>query len=282
MPERRLYHPRAALDTLARRLLAHRLNLKLIRDRWDDLVRCAASLRDGTVTASLLIGRLQAASSKLPLTRALQEYGRLVKTRFVLGYLADETERRAIGRQLNKAEALHALHDRLFHGHHGTIRLHMLERQSTQAHCLHLVANAVIYWNTIYTQLALDDLPGQPADDELAGLSPTQFEHVNPLGTYTFNVEPLDHEDLLPRAGLLSFFFAWSNGGKAGIPPTGGPTRCSLRKTSQGSRGLRRPPGSLWRRPFWRSGSPQLSRPRGRRPTRSRSRSRSLGSTSTR
>ena len=48
--------------------------------------------------------------------------------------------------------------------HHGTVRLHTLERQSTQAHCLHLVANAVVYWNTIYTQLALDDLSRVPAD----------------------------------------------------------------------------------------------------------------------
>ncbi|MCA1679497.1 MAG: transposase [Actinobacteria bacterium] len=41
---------------------------------------------------------------------ALQEYGQLAKTRFVLGYLVDETERRAIGRQQNKGESLHALH----------------------------------------------------------------------------------------------------------------------------------------------------------------------------
>ena len=152
-------------------------------------MRCAASLRDGTVTASLLVGRLQAAGHKLPLTRALREYGRLVKTRFLLGYLADETERRAISRQHNKAESLHALHEWLFHGHHGTVRLHTLECQSVQAHCLHLVANAVVYWNTIYTQLALDDLPTLPGDDELAGLTPTLFEHINPLGTYTFNTD---------------------------------------------------------------------------------------------
>jgi TnpA family transposase len=187
LPERRLYRPGPTLDTPAGRLLAHPLNLDLIRDCWDELVRCAASLRHGTVTASLLISRLQAAGAKLPLTRALQEYGRLIKTRFVLGYLADETERRAIGRQLNKAESLHALHDWLFHGRHGTVRLHTLERQSTQAHCLHLVSNAVIYWNTIYTQLALDDLQHEPAGDELGGLTPTIFEHVNALGTYDFD-----------------------------------------------------------------------------------------------
>lgn len=189
LPDRRLYRLGPAGATPAAQLLAHPLNLDVIRDSWDDLVRCAASLRAGTVTASLLVARLQAAGGKLPLTRALQEYGRLVKTRFVLGYLADETERRAIGRQQNKGESLHALHDRTFHGNHGTIRLHTLERQSTQAHCLHLVANAIVYWNTIYTQRALDELGYEPAGDELAGLTPTLFEHVNPLGTYDFSTD---------------------------------------------------------------------------------------------
>ncbi|MCA1701394.1 MAG: transposase, partial [Actinobacteria bacterium] len=100
---------------------------------------------------------------------------------------ADETERRAIGRQQNKGESLHALHDRIFHGNHGTIRLHTLERQSTQAHCLHLVANAIIYWNTIYTQHALDALPAEPASDERSGLTPALFEHINALGVITFD-----------------------------------------------------------------------------------------------
>ena len=81
----------------------------------------------------------------------------------------------------------YALHDRTFHGNHGTIRLHMLERQSTQAHCLHLVANAIVCWNTIYIQHALDELGYEPAGDEPAGLTPTIFEHVNPLGTYDFS-----------------------------------------------------------------------------------------------
>ena len=99
----------------------------------------------------------------------------------------NETQRRAIARQHSKAESLHALHERLFHGHHGTVRLHTLERQSTQAHCLYLVANAVVYWNTICTQLALDTSHASPPTT--SSLTPTLFEHVNPLGTYTFNTD---------------------------------------------------------------------------------------------
>jgi hypothetical protein len=41
----------------------------------------------------------------------------------------------------------------------------------------------------IYIQLGLDALPGRPADDGLAGLMPTIFEHVDALGIYTFDAD---------------------------------------------------------------------------------------------
>ena len=46
-----------------------------------------------------------------------------------------------------------------------------------------------LYWNAIYTQLALDALPGRSADDELAGPMPTIFERVDAVGIYTFDAE---------------------------------------------------------------------------------------------
>jgi hypothetical protein len=47
----------------------------------------------------------------------------------------------------------------------------------------------IVYWKTIYIQLGLDALPGRPADDGLAGLMPTVFEHVDALGIYTFDAD---------------------------------------------------------------------------------------------
>ncbi len=47
----------------------------------------------------------------------------------------------------------------------------------------------ILYWNAIYTQLALDALPGRSAADELAGLMPTTFERVDALGIYTFDAD---------------------------------------------------------------------------------------------
>ena len=73
------------------------------------MLRVAGSLKLGWVTASLFIGKLQAYPRQNALTRALQEYGRLQKTIFILHYLQSEEFRRRINRKLNKGEAHHAL-----------------------------------------------------------------------------------------------------------------------------------------------------------------------------
>ena len=66
------------------------------------------------------------------LTRALQEYGCLNKTIFILRYLLDEPFQRRIGAQINKGEALHALRSFLFVANEGKIRRRYDEEQLNQ------------------------------------------------------------------------------------------------------------------------------------------------------
>jgi hypothetical protein len=80
-----------------------------MKQGWDDFARVAGSLKRGYVTASLLVSRLQAYPRQGHLTKLLQEYGRLVKTIFILRYLEDAALRHRIRTQLNKGEKLHAL-----------------------------------------------------------------------------------------------------------------------------------------------------------------------------
>jgi TnpA family transposase len=71
---------------------------------------------------------------------ALQDYGRLVKTEYILRQLTRPDERRAVHRQLNKQESVHALHDADFDGNEARIRAQSLGHQSTQAAALAGVA----------------------------------------------------------------------------------------------------------------------------------------------
>ena len=192
LPDRRLYHlPGMPHDTAAGRLLDHPINTQLIAEYWDELLRIAASIKHGHVTASLLVQRLQAHPNRSQLARALQEYGRIIKTRFIVRYHTRPEERKAIRRQLNKHESMHALHDFLFFGNDGKLRLATLDRQSVRAACLHLVANAVVAWNLVAAHHALVQLEaeGKPVPPELQRqFSPTLNAHINKIGK--FHIDP--------------------------------------------------------------------------------------------
>jgi TnpA family transposase len=172
--------------------LKGRINGGRILRHWDDLLRVAGSLKRGWVTASLLIGKLQSYPRKNRLTRALQEYGRLIKTIFILRYLESEDYRRRIQGQLNKGEALHGLREFLLFANKGVLRKKQEEELRNQAGSLNLVTNAVVTWNTVYMAAVIDRLrsEGETANDEdISRLSPARYEHINPYGKYRFEVE---------------------------------------------------------------------------------------------
>lgn len=67
------------LDKLSRQ----RLNVTLIEEHWDDLLRVAGSLKLGTVSALELMRVLQRGKTPSTLSRALQELGRIAKTLYL-------------------------------------------------------------------------------------------------------------------------------------------------------------------------------------------------------
>jgi hypothetical protein len=64
------------------------------------------------------------------------------------------------------------------------------------------VRNAIILWNTIYMDAALDQLRAEGfdvRDADVARLSPLGHEHINMLGRYAFTLpEPVARGELRP------------------------------------------------------------------------------------
>jgi TnpA family transposase len=179
-----------------------KINTKLILDNWDELKRIAGSLKIGWVTASLYISKLQSYPRKNVMTKVLQEYGKLIKTNFILKYYADEELRRAIHTQLNKGEAVNGLRDFLTFANEGIIRKKQLEEQMIQASCITLLSNIVMTWNTVYMNEIIRQLIDEGYsinNDDLSRLSPARFQHINPYGKLEFNVEiELNRKGLRP------------------------------------------------------------------------------------
>jgi len=71
----------------------------------------------------------------------------------------------------------------------------MLEDQTTQAHCHTLVTNACVLWTTQYYQRSIDQHESATSTTVpaavIARMSPGRFEHINPYGTYFFDLETI-------------------------------------------------------------------------------------------
>ena len=177
-----------------------KINVDLILRHWDELLRIAGSLKRGYVTASLLISKLQSPQQKNALTKAIQEYGKLNETIFILKYMQSPEYQKKITVQLNKGEALHALRRDVFIANEGKIRKRHHEDQLNQAACLNLVVNAITVWNTVYMQAAIEELRKEGyeiKEEDVKNLSPARSEHINMYGKYYFNIE-----EGLKRKGL--------------------------------------------------------------------------------
>ena len=193
LPEQRLWRlPGAEAYPHIDRVLAGKLIVPSIAEGWQEMIRMVASIKSGQVRASLIVGKLAAASHRNKLFRGLQELGRLIKTAYLAEYFRNEELRRRVLLGLNKGEALNALARKVFFGGQGEIRDRTYEDQLNAASSLNLLLAAIVVWNTVHLQACLRRLraDGYPVDDaDLRFLSPLMRRHLGIYGQYTFNVQ---------------------------------------------------------------------------------------------
>jgi TnpA family transposase len=155
------------------------------------MVRVAASLKNRTAPANVIVQRLANSPSSDRLAGGLTALGRIVKTIFILRYLSDPELRQRIQLQLNRGEARHELVGRcLFFANRGEFRSGDAEEIMNKASCLSLLSNAVLVWNTLRIAEIVNQLRAAGhavADQDIARVSPLMHGHVIPNGTYRFS-----------------------------------------------------------------------------------------------
>lgn len=186
------------------KLLRGQINTKMIRENYDDVLRLAHSIREGTVSASLIMGKLGSYARQNSLATALREMGRIEKTLFILDYISSESLRRKIQRGLNKGEAMNALARAIFFGKHGEFRERALQDQLQRASALNIIINAISVWNSVYLAKATEYKKeiGQFNDALLSHISPLGWEHINFLGEYNFDSEQVTNLNSLRPLNL--------------------------------------------------------------------------------
>jgi TnpA family transposase len=162
-----------------------------IENHWDEVLRLVASIKLRYATASQIFKRLSSYSLENPLYTALKQFGRIIKSIFILVYYQDLELRQSIQKQLNLVELSNKFSKAVFFDHNSEFKIQETkEEQEIAVLCKQLIQNAIIYWNYCYLTQKLINAPNSEEIQCLMQvmLSGTvmNWAHVNMYGEYDF------------------------------------------------------------------------------------------------
>ena len=171
------------------------VDIKHIADQWDQILRFIATIKLKETSASQLFKRLSSYSKQHPLYRALKQFGRIIKTLFLLKYIDDVGLRQMIEKQLNKLESSNKFGKAVFHGNNQEFQLSTKEEQLIADGCKRLIENAIICWNYLYLSKLISDAESGAQKTNLINTikngSVVVWRHINLQGEYDFSEEKL-------------------------------------------------------------------------------------------
>jgi len=183
-----------------RPILTRPIDWGLVRNQYDQMVRFASALRVGTAEAESILRRFTRSNLQHPTYRALSELGRAVKTVFLCEYLSSLELRREVHEGLNTIESWNSANSFIFYGKGGEVATNRLDDQEVSVLSLHLLQLSLVYVNTLMIQeiLGAPSWTGRLTAEDLRGLTPLIFGHVNPYGRFE-----LDMEERLPLGDVI-------------------------------------------------------------------------------
>ena len=169
------------------------INVDLIENYWDEILRFVTTIKLKEASASRLFKRLNSYSKQHPLYKALKAFGKIIKTLFILNYISDVKLRQAIEKQLNK-ELSNRFNRAISFG--GNQQLGFAEKEVLDIAdaCRRLIRNSVLCWNYLYLSKQLAQAKPDKQNSIIQSVkagSPITWQHINLHGEYDFSTEKL-------------------------------------------------------------------------------------------
>ncbi len=172
-------------------VLSRPINWDVIRQQYDEMVKFATALRLGTAETEAILRRFTRSSVQHPTYAALAELGKVVKTIFLCSYLRDPAVRREVHEGLQVIENWNSANNFIHYGKGGEIATNRLDDQEVSVLCMTLVQNALCLINTLMIQRVLAEPAWMErmAAEDLRGLTPLIYAHVNPYGVFRLDMD---------------------------------------------------------------------------------------------
>jgi TnpA family transposase len=185
------------------------INLRLIEDNWDDILRLVATIKLKETTASQILKRLSSYVKDNPLYQGLKELGKLIKTIYLLTYIGNLELRQAVQKQLNKIELANKFSDAIFFDNNQEFKQGTREDQEIAMSCKILLQNAIVLWNYLYLSQLLATTEDQAKRNELLKIiqngSIMTWQHINMLGEYDFRNKIASNEPKFDLEKILAW-----------------------------------------------------------------------------
>ena len=187
------------------------INIELIKEQWDNTLRFTGSILSREVTPSQLFKRLNSYSKQHPLYRALKEFGKIIKTLFILTYYDDLDLRQSIEYRLNMIELTQAFSKAVFFANNQELQYETIEEQGIATGCKQLIQNCIILWNYMQlTQLILDtkdEAEKLKIIDTIQAGNILTWRHVNFYGIYDFSKIEVEKQSYFDIEKIKNFRF---------------------------------------------------------------------------
>lgn len=166
------------------------IDLKLIEKYWDDILRFMVTLKLKHTTASQLFKRLSSYAKDHPLYKAIKEFGRIIKSIYILTYFDDVELRQRIEKQLNKVELSNRFSKAIFFSNNQEFKQGAKEEQEIATTCMVLIQNAILLWNYLYlSQIVVNNANSNERARMFHSIkrgSMMAWGHINLQGEYDF------------------------------------------------------------------------------------------------
>ncbi|MEM7373829.1 MAG: Tn3 family transposase [Bacteroidota bacterium] len=188
------------------------INTKIIEDNWDHILRLVTSLKLKVCTAALIFKRLNSYSRQHPVYQALKEYGKILKSIYMLRYIDDLPLRQLVNRQLNKIEHANRFSKAVAFANGGEMIFPTRQEQRIAQACKRLIKSAIICWNYLFLSKKVKNAQKEQQQKTLLDLikakSPMRWRHIYFHGFYDFSDEKLIDSFNLSHAQFLSLKIA--------------------------------------------------------------------------
>ena len=171
----------------------HTINVAVIKECWKDILRIVATIKLKRSTASTILSRLNSYSKKNKLYRALKEFGKIIKSIFILRYIDNVELRQEIEGQLSLVENSNKFSKAVAQENEQSFIQQTQSEQIIAESCRRLMKAAIICWNCLFLQKKINEttsnIEAQNIINAIKAGSIMMWKHINFRGEYDFSEE---------------------------------------------------------------------------------------------